>query len=1742
VALLKNGNVKIKNYFDYHNDSKGTLKFKRNVIAKFHLDTPLFSWPKDKLSLLSIINTYLANIQLDKLNKNVEEDLSEKIEAQEVPENSESENKEETQAKDEEKVEPQSGENAEQSTETKIPEEKSDENAKENTEQSEEKLDIVDALAAASETEEETPEYVDESEYIDLPDQIYNIENCNAKMLGCIVRILNARSNVLKKISLMKAAKADLDMVNEEIEKVAVYNIVLAKYLPILNNQENIDILTLKKATSIFEEVCVEGYEEIPTQRNIETEIKKNKEEQDFDIVSALAYTGVDVDKDDFGYYTVMSYSNGNGIKYYIGNQEKSFSLSKDSCHKFIDNFLNKPIETRKFITPGQVFITYIGEAEKSLGINTHTAMELNNLFGSMSHNRNAKAYFKEVIKKYSRNAQEWKDYQKLFRAEYYSNKETKDDAANRIHIKQQAKRLVIGEIFEELLNEGEILNENQIHIGDYRISDISRDFGLDIDLNEIKVDKTRVERIEDYSFRIINIMHSAIHEMKAFMQDIIDNYTVDYLRKEKIFLLQQDDQKEYITKKKEFEDLIEKLTYDKAKDSTQQIGYYQQQIDELTQKIGNQEYIEAKENLLKSKNNYRILLLNAKTQKELVKAEIKKAEEDAKQIGKRITLEDKLNILKEMLTTAPELLFKFDKGKATSWSKHKIGEKATKREESLANVDKIIEKTAAKISDESHQKILEENRIRVSVKKAQKEERVKSVNAYINAYGTIVGSAGGVGMFGGMGPGIVDGNTNLSQAPTFAKGVGNGYSNMPASSVPSPIPVVTQPVMPAVNNGVSGGGVSSGNNSSSGFGGNNVANGNYSAQGGNSNSGMTSGASFGGGVTSGGSPVVNPAPNVMANPAPVVSGGVPGGVVSAVPAGVVGGMPVGGYPYGGMPYPTQPHMNVDYQNFDFMSESIEPCVIPFIVGYDNKGTTIYGNMMEDYATFDRYRFLVSTNNNALYSYIETKKAQIQSPEQIITDLHIRYVKNAMAKSGLGTPDSNLASFDPKGDLRKFLTKYVPQNMLDIVIGDYKDLINSVNFDLLKDVIEHKFMGDLENYVPDSLKANIVKCGNLIATVVKAIMSESSVRKMYDEYSNKMKQTYITSLINKIESGEIPTVKIDTENVYNRMLDYISFSVKGQNVIIQNEDAKDSGLSTYPRSIFFKQKEIADMKLHTGKTLSYEQNEIITTRNNPSLDDLKNNVSNLFGTLYAFNGGYNKLLLKLKPYNLASGVKFMENLVDALKEKIDIKTTIKYEETEKPIVPLVKFASKEKEKKKLPDTITFDYDDERWYVRKGFVLDKIKVQEYAFLLAFGMKYALDRDKKQLKEDFYKDNILSLNKINDLFKDVSEETKNLITSVVREVMMTNFERYIDFVEYINKESFTHINKMLYIGKTILESNTFDSKNDDEKKETIDTIEASFNRCIDDLVNPHPEIYSSIEDIRHYEELYLYYALTYLFDKYPGDERLISSELTNYFEEKKKSFRNKLLAMIRDKEYMNGYEEEMSRYFELNLEKIVTLDEKPEVEEEIVEVETVKNRIKIKNVDVIFKGIYDGFEKAVKNETNQTIETEIEDFRRILELIGVLPGLDSEEKDLEIALPNNQTIQCNIKGFIQQYLFRYIIDKEHELGPFAYVVKELEAHEELGPKVQGLDLVADRLNSDELGINLIAKFSSISLSNNGNIFKIGDNISTVVETINRLKTPTDMQKALNRDVFYKEGVNSVCKSFEQYFNRRKLENMK
>lgn len=1755
---MKNGNNGIKSYYDFKGSDKNTIKYKRTVLVGLKLNKPLFSWPKDKERLLGIINTYLSYVELAKIDKVAETIEENNIVDSLVSASAESEAKEVTSEKEQDKgadgVDETVGQNTAGGSDTAELENGQSEDAQleEVAKDGEDKGNVAQEVDEPIYENIKDEQPIDEGEYVEVPDQLYEIESCSAKVLGNVVRILNYRSRIIRKIRLMRKAGLDEERINSEIEKVVVYNIVLAKFLPILNKQETVDKVNLKTATKLFEDVCVEGYEEIPTQTNIESEIKKNKEDQDFDIVAALAYVGVTVDKDDYGYYTVKSYNNGRGIKYFIGKAEKSFALSKNHCHRFIDEFLNKPIEKRKFITPGQVFISYINEAEKSLGINTRSAVELNGLFGAMNSTKNTKQYFKDMIKKYSRNAQEWKDFQKLYEGEYYSNKESKDDLTNKIHIKQQAKRLVIGELFEEFINYGDILTSEQIGINDYRISDISRDFGLDFDISGIDVNRTRVERLEDQTFRIINSMHGILQQLRAFTQDIIDNYTVDYLRKEKIFLLQQDDQNEYISKKKEYEELIKKLSYDKGKDSTSQIAYYQSQIDDLTQKIGNNEYVEAKNILLKSKNNFRILLINAKSQKEKCLIAIKEAKEKAEALKKTLTIDEKIEIIRDVLSTAPELVITFDRGKATSWTKHRVGEKAEKRQEPLTEVDRTIEETAAKISDESHQKIMQENLIREKVKKSQKEDRVKSVNAYINAYGSIVGNATGVGAFGGYMPNIPasvpsGGQVPTTTGPTFAPATMGMPRNTAVDPMPGPISVGSGDVasgtiatprnIASLHTEPQLFGSSQSNESLGGDMGSNYIAG--------SNSRNSANVSAGGQTIVGQSNVgvQSSAPVTNTNSGVTYQGGVSQQPIPSYvpPMGAMpmyGGMMMGGVPPM-MPQGSTPNYNREYQNFDYVSDGIEPCILPYVVGYESKGVTKYGNMLERYATMDRYKFLLTTNNNALYTYIETKQQQIQTPEQVISDLHIRYLKNAMSKSGLATLDSNLATFDYKADVRRFLSQYVPQNLIDIVISDYNELLESIDFELLKDLIEHKFAGTLENYIPDDIKENMVTSANMIASVAKVIMSDSTIKKTYEAYSSKMKQTYIDELVGKIESNQIPMQKLDTEDVYSRVLDYVSFSIKGQNVIIQTEDAKDSGLGTYPRSVFFKQKENADIALKTGKVLSYEQNEIITTRNEPSLGDDK--VINLFGVLYKFNGSYNKLLLKLKPYSLTGGVKFMENIVDAINEKLDMKVTVLNQDKKKNTVSLVKFASKEKDKVLLDEDKVFDYEDDNWFVRKGFVLNKNKIREYYLLIAFGFKYGLDRTKEKLKQDFYSNNILSLNKINETFKDQPEDMISLVTSVVRDVMMSNCERVIDYLDFVNDRFAVIINKMLYINRMIIESNNFDKKDKNEKLETLLALDLDFVTKSEDIVAPHPEIYSTTDEIEHYEKLYLYYSLTQLYDKLASDERFITKELTEYFEEMKRKFRSMLLGKIRDGISLNGYEQDLARYFELKLDNVKDIEMGAQVQEEELTEEEKKSIVKLQNIDVIFKGILDGYHKALKNESDAYVLDQMKEVTEVLEYIGQLPSPKSPEKDLEIALPNNQTIICNIKGFLQQYLFRYIVDKEHELGPFAYVVSELVEHEEMADTVKNIEIVANKLNAPELGINLIAKFSSINITNNGNVLKIGDNISTVVETVNRLKTPTDQQKALNRDVFYKEGVNGVQEIFEQYFSRLKLENM-
>ena len=122
---------------------------------------------------------------------------------------------------------------------------------------------------------------------------------------------------------------------------------------------------------------------------------------------------------------------------------------------------------------------------------------------------------------------------------------------------------------------------------------------------------------------------------------------------------------------------------------------------------------------------------------------------------------------------------------------------------------------------------------------------------------------------------------------------------------------------------------------------------------------------------------------------------------------------------------------------------------------------------------------------------------------------------------------------------------------------------------------------------------------------------------------------------------------------------------------------------------------------------------------------------------------------------------------------------------------------KEKEKQTEVTNITFDYEDDRWFIRKGFVIDKQNVRNYYLLLAFGKKYALDKNKTQLKQDFYNNDLLNLQKINETFKDMPEDFVSLVTSVIRTIMMSKCERFIDYLDYINKLIFHKLLILFYL---------------------------------------------------------------------------------------------------------------------------------------------------------------------------------------------------------------------------------------------------------------------------------------------------------------------------------------------------------
>ena len=64
MAIVMKSGKKVTNYLS---GEKNAIKFKKAALEKLKLSAPLVSWPKDKESLLNIINMYLSQVELDKL-------------------------------------------------------------------------------------------------------------------------------------------------------------------------------------------------------------------------------------------------------------------------------------------------------------------------------------------------------------------------------------------------------------------------------------------------------------------------------------------------------------------------------------------------------------------------------------------------------------------------------------------------------------------------------------------------------------------------------------------------------------------------------------------------------------------------------------------------------------------------------------------------------------------------------------------------------------------------------------------------------------------------------------------------------------------------------------------------------------------------------------------------------------------------------------------------------------------------------------------------------------------------------------------------------------------------------------------------------------------------------------------------------------------------------------------------------------------------------------------------------------------------------------------------------------------------------------------------------------------------------------------------------------------------------------------------------------------------------------------
>lgn len=1571
-----------------------------------------------------------------------------------------------------------------------------------------------------------------DEEYKKLPSALMSLGGMSSKDLKLILKILNRRGKVVSNID----AKDGQD-VSKLVAQVKTYNEALIKYIPVLKIRENIDTIDVHTAHGIEKEISPE------METKEEGKGKKSKDEQDSDIVTALNYVGVNVEKDTLGTYSIVKHKNGNGIRYFVGKTPKSFTLSKKSAKKYIDDFLNKPIEARKFMTASQVFVDYIDECEKSFNVSTASADELKTLFGSDINSSNPNVYFKNVTKAYSRHSKAWQNFKK--------ENSPKTDVKEPNNQKMWAKRMAINNALVGVLNDGNILSEDIIKNQDYKIDGITKDFGMDMDLDTLGDEATYIEKLEDKSFRTVSALHSDLQELKSYNEEIIEEVKNDYAKKSKIHSVLDEQRGEYLSKKTEYEKQIAKLQKDTSKDNSKAIAFLEKKLEKVQAKLDSEEYKKANADYLISRNNFRRVLCLSKYYDSMLSDCLALKKEKAKLQKRPLNVDEVISTIKEVLGDDNDPTIKISKGKIELNGVYEQNE--YKKSYPLVEIDREIKSFSGENLSSKTQKQLNQAIINIGNLSSVATEGKKSSDKEDVDFGEIRGELKNIR------------GKKVSKPSTEVHGHSFSKININSGDVADTIEVndldsagsSKTSVNVAGSNGIAGldneltkeliellladkkrelenkkNGVAEEENietikpSRS-----NVI---KPAKKQKKKDILSQMLDFEDGKT----PIVDIdkfddeeyedsitdemtdyssddyTPTVMDNAFDMYQNRQPV-VEKEVKKEEDNKEHKDDF--------VMPYAQTQDDYFDEAKDEVEPALIPYIVAYQVDGVNKYGNMLEKFAVFERYRYLIETKGNLLNTFVTARVENRISTEKILIEIKYRMLKVALSRSNISLDDSVVIKVDLGESMASDLSRLIDASAVKLVTSDYTEMFDSIDFDILKFIIDVRANSSVIDSMPKDIKDNMEEALTMLGTIAGIIMSDSKVSSTFEKYSAKMKQTYIDTLIQKIESGEIPKKSLDSDQMYTRMLDYLSFSISAQNVIIQKSDESDGGLTSYPRGVYFAEKENGDNAIKEGRPLSFEQNIILTRRNTSIFDDLGEDVVNLFGSLFAFNGANNKLMLRLKPSPLKGGVKFMESIVDILKCPFE------------PNAKLGDIEGSRISSEMADDKSRGDFDDDEWLVRKRFVLDKVKAREYAFLMAFGMKYGLDGNKGKLYEDFYEKNMLNLTKINNTFKGLSENTISMLTSVIRNITTQRVDRYDDYMEKLNGQYLIFANKMIYIAEEVDRISDFELRGAQNKKATIEALAQEFVSKSEDTTEIYPELTSPRRMVNTYLDLFRFYALTTLMSEFGSDERIVTKAFANKVEEIKREMRTKLIDKINDSARLNGYEIEVAKYFELKIVVDESSRDNVNFAEEIEKnEESVALGRKLENIDIIFAGIRDSFYKALEEMNDPLIKEDMRGMAEVLDLVGEITD-DVESNTFDVRLADDITIKCNVRGLLQQYIFTSIIG--NDLSPYGFIISELRGIEHYKKLAGDLESLAKEFVSDPLGISIIMPYSSIS--GDGKCLNLGEKISTVVASIKKISTAEEVYKELNNAPFYKTAVEETQKLFLGYFKKKKSE---